>query len=121
MILKRDAFLRDLPQLRQRENLVTSAVGQNRPIPIHELMEAAEMFDHVEPRPHEQVIGVAQDDLSFHFAQLARTHRFDAALRSNRHEGWGLDHAMRSFQATSACSCVLIGRRQFKHRRHLGK
>ena len=121
MILKRDAFLRDLPQLRQRENLIPPAVRQNRPIPIHEAMQSPEMANHLESRPNEQMVGVPQNDLRLQLAQLARAHRFHTSLRSHRHEGRRLDHTVRSFQATAARSCVLIGRRQFKHRRHLGK
>ena len=39
MILKMDALVRDLAQLREREDLVTAAIGQDRPIPVHEAMQ----------------------------------------------------------------------------------
>lgn len=40
----------DLAQLRERENLITAAICQDRSIPIHELVQAAEMFDHIDAR-----------------------------------------------------------------------
>src|SRR5204863_7937966 len=71
MILKSDALLGHLPQFRQGENLISAAVRQNRPGPIHELMKTAEVFDHFESWPDESVIGVAQDNLRFHVEQFA--------------------------------------------------
>ena len=53
VILKFDAVLRDFAQFRERKNLKPAAVGQNRPIPIHELVQAAKMLNRIEPRPNE--------------------------------------------------------------------
>ena len=53
MILKMDALFRDLPQLRQRKNLITAAIGQNWSIPIHELVQSAEMLNNIDARPNE--------------------------------------------------------------------
>ena len=78
MILKLDAFLRDLAQLRERENLITAAIGQDWPVPVHKAMQAAEMPHHLHSRPNEKVIGVAENDLRFELAQFARTDRFHA-------------------------------------------
>ena len=71
MILKMRAFLRDLANLRERENLVTAAIGQDRPVPVHEPMQPAEVPHHLHPRPNEKVIGVPENDLRLEFAQLA--------------------------------------------------
>ena len=57
------AFLGDLAQLRQRENLETAAVGQNRPIPVHERVQSTKVPKHIEPRPDKQVIGIRQNNL----------------------------------------------------------
>ncbi len=72
MILEMDTFLRDLAQLRERENLITAAIGQDWPVPVHKAMQAAEMPHHVHSWPNEKVIGVAENDLRLEFPQLAR-------------------------------------------------
>src|SRR5256714_10838387 len=109
------AFFGVLAQLREEENLETAAVGQDRPIPIHETMKPAKFPDHLESWPNEQMISVPENNLRLELDQLAGADRFHAALRPDRHVGGRLDHAVRSFQATSARSCVPIGRRQLKH------
>src|SRR5256885_14945128 len=95
MVLKLHALVCDLAQLRQRKNLVTAAVGQDRPVPHHEIMKAAKMFDYLEPGPNKQMISVSENDWSVQFAQLARTHRFNTSLGSDWHERRRLDCAMR--------------------------
>src|SRR5262249_34957301 len=47
------AVFRDFAQLREGENLDPAAVGENWPIPAHEIVQAAEMLDDVESRPNE--------------------------------------------------------------------
>ena len=44
-----DALLGDLPQVRQAEDLEPTAVGQDGPVPMHEAMEPAGLFDQVGP------------------------------------------------------------------------
>ena len=77
MILKLHSVLCNLSQFRQRKNLVTATVGQDRSVPIHELMQAAEMFDYFDSRPDEQMIRIPENDLSVHFVQFAWTHCLD--------------------------------------------
>ncbi len=95
VILKVDAFLGDLAQLRERENLISTAVGENRPIPIHEIVQAAKMLDHIEAGPNEQVVCVSENDLRIQFAQFSRADAFHGTLRTHRHERRRIDHAMR--------------------------
>ena len=94
MVLKFDAVLGDFAQLRERENLVSAAIGEDRPVPIHEFMQAAKMFDYVQPRPDEQMIRVAENDLRIQLAQFSRAYRLYAALRSDRHERRRFNRAM---------------------------
>src|SRR6266516_1554578 len=68
VILKMQAFVRDLPQLRERKNLISAAIGQDRAIPSHEPVKAAKMFDHIESGPDEQMIGISENDLRTEFA-----------------------------------------------------
>ena len=102
MILKMDTFLRDLPQLRERENLKTAAIGQDRPAPVHKPMQPAKVPNDLHPRPNEKVVGVAENDLGLEFAQFAGAHAFHTPLSPDWHEGRRLDHAMRGRQATAA-------------------
>ena len=94
MILELNAVLRDLAQLGERENLVASAVGQERSVPVHEAMQTAKMPHYLHPWPNEKVVGVPENDLRLKLAQLARAHAFHRALRPDRHEGRRLDRAV---------------------------
>ena len=97
VILEFHAVLGDFAQLHERENLIPAAVGENRPIPTHEIVQAAKMLDDVESRPNEQVVGVSQNNLRIQLAEFARTDALHAALCSHRHKRGRIDHAMRSF------------------------
>src|SRR6266545_2879768 len=68
VILKMHTFVRDLPELRERKNLVSAAIGQDRAIPAHEPVKAAEMFEHIESGSDEQMIGISENDLRTEFA-----------------------------------------------------
>src|SRR5207249_11430217 len=54
----------------QAEYLPAAAVGQHRPIPGHEAVQAAEMGDDVLSRPQVQVVRVGKDHLRTDLAQL---------------------------------------------------
>src|SRR5205807_5130358 len=95
MILKSNAVLGNLAQLSQRKNLVTAAVGQDHPVPIHELMQTTEMFDHFNPWSDKQMISISQNNWRVQFPQFARTHRLHTSLRPNRHERRRLNRAVR--------------------------
>src|SRR6266513_1581449 len=95
VILKLNALLGNLSQFRQRKNLVTAAVGQNRPVPIHERMQTAQMFDHLNPRADEEMVSVSQNDRRVQLAQFARTDCLHASLRPYRHEGRCFNRAVR--------------------------
>ena len=58
MILKMHALLGDFAQLRERENLESTAVRQDRAVPRHELVQAPEAGDEFFPRTHMEVVGV---------------------------------------------------------------
>src|SRR5262249_27991391 len=102
VILKSHPLRRFLSMLREREDLVPAAVGENRSVPTHEIVQTAKMLDHVEPGPNEQVIGVPENDLRLQLAQLTRTNALHAALRSYRHKRRCVDHAMRGCQPTAS-------------------
>ena len=115
------AFLRDLSQFRQRKNLITAAVRQNRSIPIHELVKAAKMSDDIESGPDEQMIGISEDDLRIQLAQLAWTDRFHAALCPYRHERWCLNHAVPGRQPSTPRFRLSILCEKLKHSLEVSK
>ncbi len=55
-----DALVGDGAELRQREDLEASAIGQNRLVPVHELMETAGGAHDLAARAEVQVVGVAE-------------------------------------------------------------
>ena len=58
-----DLFVINRRQLGEAEDLKPAAVGQNRAVPIHQPVQAAQLFDDVGPRPQGQMIGVGQHHL----------------------------------------------------------
>ena len=75
---------------------------------IYELTpaEARKVLDDVQAGAHPQVERVAQDDLRTHFFERARHHALDGAVRANRHEDGGFDHAVVERQAAAAGEAV---------------
>ena len=63
VVLKFNTFLSYFAQFREREDLVTAAVGKNRSVPTHEIVQTAKMPDCSQSGPNEQVISVPENDL----------------------------------------------------------
>ena len=72
------------------------------PAPIDEPVQPARGADDVQPGADVEVIGIAEDDLGAHLAQLARVNRLDAALRADGHEDRRIHDAMRRGQPAQA-------------------
>ena len=88
-------FVRDLAQSIQAEDLETTRVGENRPRPLHELMQAAKVPDSFVAGAKEKMIGVAQDDLSVEIVeQIPGEHGFYGSLGADGHEHRRFDIAM---------------------------
>ena len=114
MVLEMGPLLRDTAQLRQGKNLETTAVGQNRTIPAHELVQAADLADDVEPRTHEKMVGIAEDDLRMELPQFARTHRLHRSLRADRHENRCTNNSATRVQHSAACGRRRVSCRDFE-------
>ena len=84
-------LLGDPAQLREGEDLKTSTVGQDRAIPSHEPMQAAEFLDHLLTRTDMEVIGIPENDLRTHRAKLVGRDRLHRRLGADRHEDRCLD------------------------------
>jgi hypothetical protein len=95
MRLEAHALFADLAQRRQGHHLKAAGVGQDRPLPIHEFVQAPQPRNALGAWPQHQVIGVAQQDIGAGLAHTLRQHRLDGARCSNRHEGRRADVAAR--------------------------
>ena len=69
---KRDAIFGHFGALGQAEDLKSAAVGQDRPRPPHELVQAAESGDRLFAGAQSQMVGVGQHDLGTRLAQADR-------------------------------------------------
>ena len=76
--LEGDARLGDLAQLRQAHHLEAAGVGEDRSLPAHESVQAAQPGDALRARPQHQVVGVAEHDVGaggFELVGVERLHR----------------------------------------------
>jgi len=80
---------------RQAENLKTTAIGQDWPIPTDKAMEAPAARDQLVAGTEKEVVGVPEDDLSSRVAKIAMERRFDRTLRADGHERGRLHPAVR--------------------------
>jgi hypothetical protein len=106
MRLEDDAALVDRAQGRQRQHLIAARIGEDRPIPIHESVQAAEPLDALRPRTQHQVIGVGEHDLGAGGGDRRRRHRLDRRSGDDRHEGGSLYSAVCGVQAPRAGRAV---------------
>ena len=86
MVLKMHALLGDFAQFRERENLESTAVRQDRAVPRHELVQTPKAGDELFAWADMEVVGVSQNDLCAEAAKLVRAHGFHRGLRADGHE-----------------------------------
>ena len=97
----------DLAYIAQAENLESAGIGEYRPVPRHELVQAAEVSDQLVARPEIEVVRVGEDERGAHFAQLARLYGLDRRLRADRSENRRGQGAMRCLERTGPRGAVL--------------
>ena len=110
-----DAMGLDFANGGQAEDLEPAAVGQDGRRPIDKAVEAAGGADDVQARADVEVVGVAENDLAAHLAQLARVNRLDAALGAHRHEYRRINHTVRCRQPPQARPGRSVCLEQVKH------
>ncbi len=98
-----DAVLVDDPQVAQRDDLEAARIGQDRAVPAHESMEAAESRDPLMARSQVEVVRVRQDDRGPDLADVVGRQRLDRGVGADRHELRRLDDAVGQRQATGPC------------------
>ena len=96
-------MLGHLGALGEAEDLEAAAVGENRPRPLHELVQAAKLGDDFITRAKQQVIGIGQTRSARRFrARDAQCRRLSTVPSvPNRHEGRQFD------RCRAACACAI--------------
>ncbi len=79
--------------LRQGKYLETTRIGQDRPFPGHEAVQAAGFFYEAFSWLEMQMVGVAENDLGSGFMDLGRSKGFHGAVSRHRHENRCRDFA----------------------------
>jgi len=97
--LEGDAGFVELAQLGKAHHLEAAGIGQDRPRPVHEAVQAAQPLDPLGGGAQHQVIGVAQKDLRPGRRHRFGGHRLHRRLGADRHEGRGVDRPVRGVQA----------------------
>ena len=69
---KIDALLLDLAQACQRKDLKSAGIGQNRAVPRHEFVQAAEIMHGLVARAQMEMIGIGKLDLTPYLFEVAR-------------------------------------------------
>ena len=112
--LERAALLRDLADLRQAHHLEAAAIGQDRAVPAHELMQATEPRDALRAGPQHQVIGIAEQDVGAGFLHLLGIERLHRRHRADRHERGRADDAARRHDLPEPSVPVLLEERYIR-------
>ncbi len=100
--LKLHAVFVDLAKAFERKHLKAAGVGEQRPFPRHELVEPAELGDHILAGPDVQVVCVGQDDLRADGLEVGGRERAHRRLGADRHEHRRLDGAVGQGQRARA-------------------
>ncbi len=82
----------------EREDLEAAGVGDQRPLPAHEAVQATGRGDPLRPRRDEEVVGVAEDHLVAELGHLVRFEPTHRSLCRQRDEGRRLDRPVRGVQ-----------------------
>jgi hypothetical protein len=81
-----------------REHLKAAGVRDDRAVPAHELVQAAQLGHELMPRRQEEVEGVAEHHLVAQGGYIARLQGLDRAPGGQRNERGGLHRAVRELE-----------------------
>ena len=106
---KPDAVLVDVPAVAEAEHLVAPAVGQDRPVPADEAVQAAGPRHEPGAGTQMQVIGVGEDELRPQAEDVAMRQSLDGPPRAHRRERRGPDHPVRGAELARARPPIAVG------------
>ncbi len=81
-----DALLSNLAELCEGEYLKAAAIGEDRTVPRHEMMEPSEAGNELFSGPYMEVVGIAENNLRAEPTKFLGGHGFDGRLGADRHE-----------------------------------
>ena len=110
------ALLRHFAQLIETEDLKTTGVGENWPLPRHEAMQPSHLTNSVVPRPQIKMVSVTEKDLNPKLFQNVLRNPLDRAESAYRHKDRSFDLAVRSSQLAQASRTIIS--RNGKGERH---
>src|SRR6476646_7365377 len=93
------AFFFHLAQLAQAEDLEAAGIGEQRPLPAHEFVQAAQLAHQLVPRTQIQMIGIAQNDLRAQILQNVLRNSLHSPSRADRHKSRRFNQAVRGVDA----------------------
>ncbi len=102
MRAERHAFLGDLAEFAEAEDLKPARVGEDRAPPGHESMQPAELSHSFNPRPQVEVVRIAEDDLRAQFFERILGYAFHGRQSPHGHKHRGCDFCMRRQKASGA-------------------
>ena len=89
------AFLRELTDARQGEDLEPATVREDRALPAIETMQASRSAKYLKSRPQIEMVGITKYNLCFNLsAQLTEMHGFHGTTGTYGHEDRGFDLTM---------------------------
>jgi hypothetical protein len=112
--------LADGPLGRQREDLVAARVGQDRPAPAHEAVDAAHPAKQLDAGAEHEVVRVGEDDLDADPGQIRRVEPGDGRARAHRHEHGSVDPPVPRRERTAPRARSAVDRRDREAQGHRG-
>ena len=84
------------------KDLESARIGKDGAVPVHEVVEPAQLVDQILARTHAQVIGVGEHNLRAQRLDCLGGNALDVGLGSHGHEDGRLDIAVRRVQNARA-------------------
>src|SRR5581483_7927020 len=97
-----DALVGNLSKLGETEDLIAARIREDRAVPGHEAVQAAERADQFMPGAQIQMIRVGEDELRAKFLERFVAQPFDRGLRADGHKDGRFDGTVRSREHTAA-------------------
>ncbi len=94
----------DRVEVVERDDLESAGVGEDRPVPAHEPVQAAKPLDPLVARPQVEVVRVGQDDLRPDLLEVVGVERLHRRVRPHRHERGRVDAPVGQVESPDAGS-----------------
>ncbi len=105
-------------ELAERHDLISAGVGQDRPLPAHEAVQAAKPRDPLGAGPQHEVISVAENDVRARRFDIVEEHGLDRGRGANGHESRRADGAARRRNLAEAGAAVIREKLEGEGRGH---